>query len=71
MKKTISPCSSRGHRFACRGTPRGLLLDDANASARAIAWMFTAINTVELPRLLRPSKEEEARKFPHLTSLLH
>jgi glutathione S-transferase len=27
----------------------GLLPDDANARARAIAWMFAAINTVELP----------------------
>src|SRR5215213_2517746 len=27
----------------------GLLPDDANARARAIAWMFAALNTVELP----------------------
>src|SRR3954469_24207086 len=29
----------------------GLLPDDANARARAIAWMFAAINTVEPPIL--------------------
>jgi glutathione S-transferase len=29
----------------------GLFPDDANARARAIAWMFAAINTVELPIL--------------------
>jgi glutathione S-transferase len=28
---------------------RGLLPDDANARARAIAWMFAALNTVEPP----------------------
>src|SRR6187397_1256220 len=27
----------------------GLLLDDVNARARAIAWMFAALNTVEPP----------------------
>lgn len=30
---------------------KGLLPDDANARARAIAWMFAAINTVEPPIL--------------------
>ena len=29
----------------------GLFPDDANARARAIAWMFAAVNTVELPIL--------------------
>src|SRR5918992_3520653 len=29
----------------------GLLPDDAKARARAIAWMFAALNTVELPIL--------------------
>ena len=29
----------------------GLLLDDANARARAITWMFAALNTVEPPVL--------------------
>src|SRR6202020_1145814 len=29
----------------------GLLPDDANARARAIAWMFAALNTVEAPIL--------------------
>ena len=29
----------------------GLLPDDANARARAITWMFAAVNTVELPIL--------------------
>ncbi len=32
---------------------RGLLPDDANARARAIAWMFAALNTVEPPILDR------------------
>ena len=31
----------------------GLLPDDANARARAIAWMFAALNTVEPPILDR------------------
>jgi glutathione S-transferase len=31
----------------------GLLLDDANARARAITWMFAALNTVEPPILER------------------
>ena len=31
----------------------GLLPDDANARARAIAWMFAALNTVEPPILER------------------
>src|SRR5215831_12602855 len=31
----------------------GLLSDDANARARAIAWMFAALNTVEPPILDR------------------
>ena len=29
----------------------GLLLDDANARARAVSWMFAAVNTVEPPIL--------------------
>ncbi|MGE4246723.1 MAG: glutathione S-transferase family protein [Parvibaculaceae bacterium] len=29
--------------------PTGLLPDDANARARAVAWMFAALNTVEPP----------------------
>src|SRR3954449_12104946 len=32
---------------------RGLLPDDANARARAITWMFAALNTVEPPILER------------------
>src|ERR1700752_1381042 len=31
----------------------GLLPDDANARARAVAWMFAALNTVEPPILER------------------
>jgi hypothetical protein len=70
MKKAISPCSSRGIvlHIAERHAACCWMMQ---MQERAIAWMFTAINTVELPRLLRPSQEEEARKFPHLTSLLH
>ena len=33
----------------------GLLPDDANARARAIAWMFAALNTVEPPSRLESS----------------
>lgn len=41
---------------------RGLLPDDANARARAIAWMFAALNTVEPPivdRELAPHLERD------------
>jgi glutathione S-transferase len=37
--------------FHIAETHAGLLPDDANARARAIAWMFAALNTVELPIL--------------------
>ena len=50
MRKAISPCSSSGR--SCSISPSampGLLPDDANARARAIAWMFAALNTVEPP----------------------
>ena len=36
-----------------RRRPCGLLPDDANARARAITWMFAAVNTVEPPILER------------------
>jgi glutathione S-transferase len=49
----------------------GLLPDDANARARAITWMFAALNTVELPildlqttRLLEGDKTWFARRLP-------
>jgi glutathione S-transferase len=49
----------------------GLLPDDANARARAITWMFAAVNTVEPPileretaRLLEGDKPWAARRMP-------
>src|ERR1700727_3041350 len=49
----------------------GLLPDDANARARAIAWMFAAVNTVEPPildlgavRLLEGDKPWYAERLP-------
>ncbi|MGA8402335.1 MAG: glutathione S-transferase family protein [Stellaceae bacterium] len=48
-----------------------LLPDDANARARAITWMFAAVNTVEPPileretaRLLESDKPWSARRMP-------
>ena len=49
----------------------GLLPDNANARARAITWMFAAVNTVEPPileretaRLLESDKPWSARRMP-------
>jgi glutathione S-transferase len=49
----------------------GLLPDDANARARAITWMFAALNTVEPPilelgnaRLLEADKPWSAERLP-------
>jgi glutathione S-transferase len=49
----------------------GLLPDDANARARAIAWMFAAVNTVEPPildlvtaKLLEGDKAWYAQRLP-------
>ena len=49
----------------------GLLPDDANARARAITWMFAAVNTVEPPilelataRLLESDKPWNAERLP-------
>jgi glutathione S-transferase len=49
----------------------GLLPDDANAQARAITWMFAALNTVEPPilelgtaRLLEGDKPWHAERLP-------
>src|ERR1700726_765838 len=49
----------------------GLLPDDANARARAITWMFAAVNTVEPPildlttaRLLEGDKAWYAQRLP-------
>src|SRR5262249_1960420 len=39
----------------------GLLPDDANARARAITWMFAALNTVEPPILDREVAAREER----------
>ena len=52
---------------------RGLLPEDANARARAITWMFAALNTVEPPilelgtaRLLEGDKPWSAQRMPLL-----
>ena len=49
----------------------GLLPDDANARARAITWMFAAVNTVEPPileretaRLLESDKPWSEQRLP-------
>jgi glutathione S-transferase len=49
----------------------GLLPDDANARARAIAWMFAALSTVEPPilefvtaKLLEGDKSWSAQRLP-------
>src|SRR6188474_1859571 len=49
----------------------GLLPDDANARARAITWMFAALNTVEPPilelanaRLLERDRSWSAQRMP-------
>ena len=39
----------------------GLLPDDANARARAITWMFAALNTVEPPILELVNRQDSAR----------
>ncbi len=51
----------------------GLLADDANARARAITWMFAALNTVEPPilelvtaRLLESDQSWSAQRMPIL-----
>ena len=54
-----------------RGSAAGLLPDDANARARAITWMFAALNTVEPPilefatlRLLEADKPWADERLP-------
>ena len=47
----------------------GLLPDDANARARAITWMFAALNTVEPPVLeVGTAKIVESGESPGLRS---
>ena len=57
--------------FHIAGRHAGLLPDDANARARAITWMFAALNTVEPPildlqntRLLEGDKTWFAQRLP-------
>ncbi|SFU85785.1 glutathione S-transferase [Polaromonas sp. YR568] len=57
---------------------QGLLPSDANARARAIAWMFAALNTVEPPiieysmaRLFEQDKPWYADRLPVLESHVH
>ena len=52
MRRATSRCSSPAR--SCSTSPSampGLLPDDADARARAIAWMFAALSTVEPPIL--------------------
>ncbi len=56
----------------------GLLPDDANARARAIAWMFAALNTVEPPildlmtaRLIEADAPWAAQRMPLVLDRLH
>ena len=56
----------------------GLLPDDANARARAIAWMFAAINTVEPPilelanaKLLEGDKSWNKERLPLVENRVH
>ncbi len=56
----------------------GLMPEDANARARAITWMFAAVNTVEPPilerenaRLLESDKPWSARRMPLVEHRLH
>ena len=56
----------------------GLLPDDANARARAITWMFAALNTVEPPildrgitTLLEHDKTWYGERLPILEDCVH
>ncbi|MEO8297888.1 MAG: glutathione S-transferase C-terminal domain-containing protein, partial [Burkholderiales bacterium] len=56
----------------------GLLPDDANARARAITWMFAALNTVEPPilerqnaKLLEGDKPWAAHRLPLVDDRIH
>lgn len=56
----------------------GLLLDDANARARAISWMFAALDTVEPPiwdfdlaRIVERDKPWYEARLPMLKSRVH
>ncbi len=72
MKKAISPCSRRGRSCSIsRERHAGLLPDDADARARAITWMFAALNTVEPPilelvtaRIFEGDKPWSAERMP-------
>ncbi len=57
--------------FHIAGRHAGLLPDDANARARAITWMFAALNTVEPPilelvtaRIIEADKPWSAQRMP-------
>jgi glutathione S-transferase len=56
----------------------GLLPDDANARARAITWMFAALNTVELPiydlattKFVEGDKPWSAQRMPLIEERVH
>jgi glutathione S-transferase len=56
----------------------GLLPDDANARARAITWMFAAVNTVELPilelvtvKFLEGDKPWSEQRLPMVMDRIH
>jgi glutathione S-transferase len=48
-RKAISPVRDRGDRLHIAERHAGLLPDERMRRARAIAWMFAALNTVEPP----------------------
>lgn len=57
---------------------KGLLPDDANARARAVAWMFAALNTVEPPiversmaMILEQGRPWYAERLPMLDERVH
>src|SRR6266446_9174780 len=72
MRKAISPCSRQGRSCSIsRSAMLACLPDDANARARAITWMFAALNTVEPPilelgtaRLLEGDKPWTKERLP-------
>ncbi len=72
MRKAISPCSRQARSsFIIAEHHAGLLPKDANARARAITWMFAALNTVEPPilefanaRLLEGDKPWSKERMP-------
>ena len=72
MRRAISRCSRPARSlFHIAQRHAGLLPHDANARARAITWMFAALNTVEPPilelataKILEGDKPWTAQRMP-------